>query len=363
MNVGPDREIRYTFQMEWFDTQAAVVRHYLLIYHEVDHTIEMFDLKHKRTFLKRCSYPSVKLSDLFIGSQINVYARQLKVLDYADEYTRNKLAAKQSRNLVVVRSNAYKAIGSIMDHLYGKGMQIAKLRMMRLSESEAMNVFGAQSDIQSFTLGPVVAMEVVGENAGDKIAAFNETENMVYVSSEGDRQIKQLLENPKVAPTAQFDNATVCVIRPHAIINGTGGAIIDSILKAGFEISAMQMFNLDRKAAEEFLEVYKGVVAEFNSHCDGLTTGPCLALEIRGENVVEKFRDFAGPVDPEVARMIRPESLRAEFGDDKVQNGIHCTDLPEDGVLESEYFFSILQKVDSIGFERPVVSTYTGYRK
>jgi len=363
MNVGPDREIKYSFRMEWYDTQAEVVRHYLLIYHEVDHTIEMFDLKNRRTFLKRCSYPSVKLSDLFVGSQINVYARQLKVLDYGDDYTRNKLAAKQSRNLVVVRSNAYKSIGSVIDHLYGQGMQVAKLRMMRLSENEAMNIFGGQSDIKSFTLGPIVAMEVVGENAENKIAALNESENMVYVSSQGDMQIKHLLENPKVPSTAQFDNCTVCVIRPHSIMSGAAGAIIDSILKAGFEISAMQMFNLDRTSAEEFLEVYKGVVAEFNSLCDGLTTGASLALEIRGQNVVESFRDFAGPVDPEVARMIRPNSLRAEFGEDKVQNAIHCTDLPEDGVLESEYFFSILQKTDKIGFNRPVVSTYTGYRK
>lgn len=41
--------------------------------------------------------------------------------------------------------------------------------------------------------------------------------------------------------------------------------------------------------------------------------------------------------------MLRPKTLRAQFGVDKVMNGVHCTDLPEDGLLETEYFFRILQ--------------------
>jgi len=176
----------------------------------------------------------------------------------------------------------------------------------------------------------------------------------------GAQQCKQLLENPKVATTAQLDNCSVAVIRPHAVHQM--GKIIDSILNNGFEISAMQMFNLDRQAADEFLEVYKGVSAEYNAMSESFTTGPSLAMEIRGENVVERLRDFCGPLDPEVARLVRPNSLRAEFGEDVVRNALHCTDLPEDGVVESEYFFSILQKVNAVAFNRqPVVSSYTGY--
>jgi len=64
---------------------------------------------------------------------------------------------------------------------------------------------------------------------------------------------------------------------------------------------------------------------------------------VRQEDVVNKFREFCGPHDPELAKTLRPKTLRAAFGSDRVKNGIHCTDLPEDGVLESEYFFNILQ--------------------
>ena len=54
----------------------------------------------------------------------------------------------------------------------------------------------------------------------------------------------------------------------------------------------------------------------------------------RQENVVNAFRAVCGPHDPEIARNIRPGTLRAKLGLDRVKNGVHCTDLPEDGVLE-----------------------------
>lgn len=36
----------------------------------------------------------------------------------------------------------------------------------------------------------------------------------------------------------------------------------------------------------------------------------------------------------EIARHLRPATLRAMFGKDKIKNAVHCTDLPEDGVIE-----------------------------
>jgi nucleoside-diphosphate kinase len=66
-------------------------------------------------------------------------------------------------------------------------------------------------------------------------------------------------------------------------------------------------------------------------------------MEIRQENVVETFRALSGPMDPEIAKSLRPNTLRARFGVDRVRNAVHCTDLPEDGVLESQYFFQIQQ--------------------
>ena len=115
------------------------------------------------------------------------------------------------------------------------------------------------------------------------------------------------------------------------------------------------MFYLDRATSEEFFEVYKGVLPEFSPMTEHLTTGPCIALEIRQENAVQipinyniikkkvkSFRDLCGPHDPEIAKNLRPNTIRARYGIDRVKNAVHCTDLQEDGVLEVEYFFNIL---------------------
>jgi nucleoside-diphosphate kinase len=64
-----------------------------------------------------------------------------------------------------------------------------------------------------------------------------------------------------------------------------------------------------------------------------------------GGEVVEPFRQLCGPPDPELGRVLRPNSLRARFGVSRVRNGIHCTDLQEDGQLETSYVFKILQAV------------------
>ena len=52
------------------------------------------------------------------------------------------------------------------------------------------------------------------------------------------------------------------------------------------------MFYLDRATSEEFFEVYKGVLPEFSPMTEHLTTGPCIALEIRQEDAVKKKNSY-----------------------------------------------------------------------
>lgn len=89
-----------------------------------------------------------------------------------------------------------------------------------------------------------------------------------------------------------------------------------------------------------------------------LQSGPCVVMEVSHKdekpNIVADFRNLCGPVDPvsincfncfvprywhtyliqDIARQIRPNTLRAKYGKTKVQNAVHCSDLPEDGILE-----------------------------
>eukprot|EP00959_Pyramimonas_sp_CCMP1952_P457554 9475132-Pyramimonas_sp.AAC.2 len=94
MSSGGDR---YSFLVDWLDPNAQIVWKYQLLYYPSDGSVEMYDIKNRRSFLKRTHYPSVILKDLYVGSTVTVYSRQLKVVDYADPYTRGKLESTRER--------------------------------------------------------------------------------------------------------------------------------------------------------------------------------------------------------------------------------------------------------------------------
>lgn len=364
-NQNNNNEGSYVFEVEWYDDQAGIARKYHLFYYLLDGTIEMYDIKNKRTFLKRCSYPSIQLSHLYIGAQISVYARQLKILAYGNEYTRNRLEVVKSRTMIIVKPDRLSIVIKLMDECIKHKLTISKLKMCKINQqiAEKLSVrpstpssSSSSSSVYELTRGSVVAMEVVGPDVQQTVRAiFNNTdagESAFYSTSnqQADLEYNLLFESsPSVHPSCTLNNCTIAVIKPHAINAGLASSIIHQIEREGerqgWRVSGLEMFYLDRRAAEEFCEVYKTVVPDYNAMVEQYTTGPSIAIELTGTpDIVERFRSFCGPSDPEVARHIRPHSLRALFGQSKVRNAVHCTDLPEDGVLESEFFFSILQK-------------------
>lgn len=102
--------------------------------------------------------------------------------------------------------------------------------------------------------------------------------------------------------------------------------------------------------AEEFFDAYRGVMSNYSLMIEAVTTGPLLAVCITskygatdfGEDIVTSFREFCGPNHPELARILRPKSVRANFGTGLLTNAVHCTDLPDDGEMEARYFFDTL---------------------
>jgi len=95
-------------------------------------------------------------------------------------------------------------------------------------------------------------------------------------------------------------NCSLLLIKPHILQAQNLGAVVDRVLSVGgFEISAMQMFHMNKGAACEFFELYKGVMPEYNSMTDYVASGgPVVACEVRQDDVVSKLRKFCGPHDP-----------------------------------------------------------------
>lgn len=369
---------RFAFIAEWYDPNASLLRRYELLYYPVDGSVEMHDVKNRRTFLKRTKYEDLRVEDLFIGNKVNVFSRQLVLIDYGDQYTARQLGSRKEKTLALIKPDAVSKAGEIIEMINKSGFTITKLRMMTLSRKEAADFHVDHHSrpfynelIQFITSGPVIAMEILRDDAICEWKRLLGPANSGMARSEAPGSVRALFGTDGIrnaahgsdtfetaaremelffpssggcgpANTAKFTNCTCCIIKPHAISEGMLGKILIAIRDACFEISAMQMFNMDRANVEEFYEVYKGVVSEYNDMVTELYSGPCVAIEIQQSNPMKTFREFCGPSDPEIARHLRPETLRAIFGKTKVQNAVHCTDLPEDGLLEVQYFFKIL---------------------
>ncbi|XP_058960301.1 nucleoside diphosphate kinase homolog 7-like [Pocillopora verrucosa] len=368
---------RYAFLAEWYDPRASLIRKYQLLYYPSDSSVEMYDIKNRRLFLKRSMIDGLQVQHLFIGAIVNIHSRQLSITDYADERTSNLLRNKNEKTLAMIKPDAVSQMGNIIDIIHGEGFLICQAKMVRLTRHEASLFYSEHKGkpffnylVEFMESGPVVAMELKGANAITKWRTLLGPTDSATARIQAPLSIRAKFgtdttkdaahgsDSPLAAEreanfffgdksfigknTASFSNCTLCIIKPHAIIQGNTGKIISAITSKGFEISALQMFHLERANAEEFYEVYKGVVNEYQSMVEELCCGPCLAMEIRAPNAPVSFREFVGPSDPEIARHLRPGTLRAMFGKDKIKNAVHCTDLPEDGLIEVEYFFKIL---------------------
>ena len=59
-----------------------------------------FDSKQKRTFLKRSFCDTDSEMDLYIGNTITVFGRDLKLIEYMNDITKNELMKKSERFVI-----------------------------------------------------------------------------------------------------------------------------------------------------------------------------------------------------------------------------------------------------------------------
>src|SRR5215207_5809923 len=97
-----------------------------------------------------------------------------------------------------------------------------------------------------------------------------------------------------------MSNRTFTMVKPDATSKGYTGAIIDQVVKAGFQIKAMKWTKLTEEQAGEFYAVHKerpfyGELVKF------MSSGPIVAAILEKENAVADFRKLIGATDPSKA--------------------------------------------------------------
>ena len=137
-----------------------------------------------------------------------------------------------------------------------------------------------------------------------------------------------------------MSNRTFTMVKPDAFAKGHSGAILDQIIKAGYRIVALKLVRLTSEKAGEFYEIHKErpFYAELVKF---MSSGPVIAAILEKENAVAEFRKLIGATDPSKAE---EGTIRKLFATSLGENAIHGSDSDENATIESNFFFSVLER-------------------
>jgi nucleoside-diphosphate kinase len=128
---------------------------------------------------------------------------------------------------------------------------------------------------------------------------------------------------------------TLSIIKPDAVAKNVIGEINARFEKAGLQIVAMKMVQLDDEKAGGFYAEHKERPF-FKDLVGFMTSGPVVVQVLEGEGAVLKNRDLMGATNPQEAEA---GTIRADFAETIDANAVHGSDSTESAAREVAYFF------------------------
>jgi len=379
--------IVYSFNCLWYDRVADLDRAYILNYYLDTDEIEMHDAQARRIFLRRCRYEGVGLKDIVVGSTVTIYSRQLKVVGFANEFTRKALGALQEKTCALIKPHALMTnaliVADALQAALARGLRCARIRLVHFQKANAEAFYAEHlskpfyPDLQAMiTAAPACALELVGPNAvsewrdiigptdpskcearhlrkkyGESITcnAFHGSAS----PAEAEEELKKAFSLPPVASVDSRNKGVLVVLPKFTHLLSEIVIRLQNFLNAkskDVHITGMTTGTPTAVDVRELLAAYEGVISRWADYVDNMSSGPVVAIEVstllpRDEvEVCSLLRTFAGAFEPIVAKQLHPGSLRAEFGEDAINNCVFVTDLPEEGEIHSDFWFRVMWK-------------------
>lgn len=129
---------------------------------------------------------------------------------------------------------------------------------------------------------------------------------------------------------------TFGIVKPDAVAKSAVGGVIQLVEAAGLRVLGLKMVRLTTAQAEGFYAVHKERPF-FRDLVKFMTSGPCVAMVLEGDNAVARYREVMGPTD---SRKAPAGTIRAQFGTDIEKNAVHGSDAAETARVEIPFFFS-----------------------
>ena len=128
---------------------------------------------------------------------------------------------------------------------------------------------------------------------------------------------------------------TFFMIKPDGVQRNLVGEIISRVEAKGFSITKIKMMTISKELAEEHYGEHKDKPF-FNDLVSFITSGPVVAMQVEGENVVLQIRNLMGATNPSEST---PGSIRGDLATELDKNVVHGSDSDESAERELSFFF------------------------
>ncbi|RPH16518.1 MAG: nucleoside-diphosphate kinase [Candidatus Actinomarinales bacterium] len=128
---------------------------------------------------------------------------------------------------------------------------------------------------------------------------------------------------------------TFFMIKPDGVQRNLVGEIISRVEAKGFSITKIKMMTISKELAEQHYGEHKDKPF-FNDLVSFITSGPVVAMQVDGENVVLQIRNLMGATNPSEST---PGSIRGDLATELDKNVVHGSDSDESAERELSLFF------------------------
>jgi len=129
---------------------------------------------------------------------------------------------------------------------------------------------------------------------------------------------------------------TFLMVKPDGVKRGLVGEVLSRFEQKGFRLVAGKLLQFDTGLVELHYGEHIGKPF-YESLASFITSGPCFAFVLEGENVVEISRLLMGKTNPKEAS---PGTIRGDYASQMTENVIHGSDSVQSAEREIKLFFT-----------------------
>lgn len=177
-------------------------------------------------------------SDLFLGATLNLQSRQMTIVEAPDHVTHN-----QPKNCLIYKVDSYSDIMNVLTQTDQYKLINCKLGLLDESVLSGLNVKEGQR---------VLAVEFIGVPSN---SLLNDSRLVKQWNCYDSNYNTHLLFNRAIVQQSLSKKVSLCVLKPHIVKNHLFSKVLSDILNAGFDVSSLEVQNLNKLEVDEIFEV------------------------------------------------------------------------------------------------------------